>query len=69
MWHGLVTCCDDVVHRWLYKDDLPVRLHFDVFAEHVEPHGFACFYVILQTLVTWRCVDSVWPEALQDTVT
>ena len=44
--------------------DMPVRLHFDVFAQHVEAHLLAGLYVILQGCICRRCVDPIWPESL-----
>lgn len=42
----------------------PVRLHFDVLAQHVEPHLLAHFYVVFQGCVGWCCVNAIWPKAL-----
>jgi hypothetical protein len=42
----------------------PVRLYFDVLAQHVEPHLLAHFYVVFQGCVSRCCIDAIWPKAL-----
>lgn len=44
--------------------NMPVGLHFDVFAQHVEPHLLAGLYIVFQSSIGWGCVNAIWPVPL-----
>lgn len=44
---------------------MPVRLHFDVFAQHVEPHLLGGLDVILESSIGGCSVDAIRPVPLQ----
>lgn len=44
--------------------NMPVRLNFDVLAQHVESHLLAGLNVILQGCICGRCVNAIRPVSL-----